>query len=50
MCHILCIGRSKKKVDDLERLLAVAKKNYTQLGGRLTEERKRLQEMKDKDK
>jgi len=37
-------------VEDLERLLEVAKKNYTQLGGTLPEERRRLQTIRDKDK
>ncbi|KAH3821267.1 hypothetical protein DPMN_123030 [Dreissena polymorpha] len=37
-------------VEDLERLLEIAKKNYTQLGGPLPEDRKRLQTIKDKDK
>ena len=31
-------------------MLEIAKKNYTQLGGRLSEDRKRLQEIRDKDK
>ncbi|KAL5005053.1 hypothetical protein ScPMuIL_018509 [Solemya velum] len=43
-------GRAKKKVEELERLLEIAKKNYTQLGGRIIEDRKRLQEIRDKDK
>lgn len=43
-------GRARRKVEDLERLLDVAKKNFTQLGGTLSEDRKRLQDIKDKDK
>ncbi|XP_052277014.1 ankyrin repeat domain-containing protein 42-like [Dreissena polymorpha] len=43
-------GRARRKVEDLERLLEIAKKNYTQLGGSLPEDRKRLQTIKDKDK
>lgn len=42
--------RAKEKLEELERLLQIAKKNYTQLGGRLSEDRKRLQEIRDKDK
>lgn len=42
--------RAKEKLEELERLLEIAKKNYTQLGGRLSEDRKRLQEIRDKDK
>ena len=40
-------GRAHKKVVELERLLEVAKKNYGQLGGRLSEDRKRLKEDRD---
>ncbi|WAR27946.1 ANR42-like protein [Mya arenaria] len=43
-------GRARRKVEDLERLLEVAKRNYTQLGGTLPEDRKRLQTIRDKDK
>ena len=42
--------RAKEKLEELERLLEIAKRNYTQLGGRLSEDRKRLQEIRDKDK
>ncbi|XP_059144476.1 ankyrin repeat domain-containing protein 42-like [Physella acuta] len=42
-------GRAKMKVDELERLLDIAKKNYVQLGGSLEEDRRRLKEMRDKD-
>ncbi|XP_005108190.1 ankyrin repeat domain-containing protein 42 isoform X2 [Aplysia californica] len=42
-------GRAKIKMDELERLLDVAKKNYVQLGGSLEEDRRRLREMRDKD-
>lgn len=44
------IVRAKEKLEELDRLLEIAKKNYTQLGGRLSEDRKRLQEIRDKDK
>ena len=40
-------GRSRKKLDELERLLEVAKKNYVQLGGKLAEDRRRLKEDRD---
>lgn len=40
-------GRARKKMDELERLLEVAKRNYVQFGGRLTEERRRLREDRD---
>jgi hypothetical protein len=43
-------GRARRKVEDLERLLEIAKRNYTQLGGTLPEDRKRLQTIRDKDK
>ena len=43
----LAKGRARKKLDELERLLEVAKKNYVQLGGQLSEERKRLKEDMD---
>ncbi|CAL1542991.1 unnamed protein product [Lymnaea stagnalis] len=42
-------GRAKMKVDELEHLLDIAKKNYVQLGGSLEEDRKRLREIRDKD-
>ncbi|KAK3801224.1 hypothetical protein RRG08_010447 [Elysia crispata] len=42
-------GRAKMKMDELERLLEVAKRNYVQLGGSLEEDRRRLREMRDKD-
>ncbi|KAI8770636.1 ankyrin repeat domain-containing protein 42 isoform X1 [Biomphalaria glabrata] len=41
--------RAKMKVEEYERLLEVAKKNYIQLGGSLEEDRKRLREIRDKD-
>ena len=37
------------KMDELERLLEVAKRNFVQLGGSLEEDRRRLREMRDKD-
>ena len=40
-------GRARKKMDELERLLDIAKSNYTQLGGRLSEDRRRLREDRD---
>lgn len=42
-------GRAKMKMDELDRLLEVAKRNYVQLGGSLEEDRRRLREMRDKD-
>ena len=42
-------GRAKMKMDELERLLEVAKRNFVQLGGSLEEDRRRLREMRDKD-
>ena len=47
---LMFLGRARRKVDDLERLLEVAKRNFTQLGGTLSEDRKRLQDIRDKDK
>ena len=40
-------GRARKKMDELERLLEIAKSNYTQLGGRLSEDRRRIREDRD---
>uniref|UniRef100_A0A0B6ZR97 Uncharacterized protein n=1 Tax=Arion vulgaris TaxID=1028688 RepID=A0A0B6ZR97_9EUPU len=42
-------GRAKVKMDEVARLLEVARKNYLQLGGSIEEDRKRLKEIKDKD-
>lgn len=42
-------GRARVRVDELERLLEIAKKNFVQLGGTLSEDRRRLREMRDKD-
>ena len=44
-----CSGRAKLRVEELERLLEIAKKNFVQLGGTLSEERRRIREMRDKD-
>ena len=41
---VCCLGRCRKKLDELERLLEIAKKNYVQLGGKLAEDRRRLKE------
>lgn len=44
-------GRAKKKVEDLERLLELAKANYKQLGGTLDDkEKQRLREIREKDR
>ncbi|KAJ8309897.1 hypothetical protein KUTeg_011762 [Tegillarca granosa] len=43
-------ARAKQRVDELERLLEISKKNYTQMGGVLAEDRKRLKEVRDKDR
>ena len=43
----ILLGRARKKMDELERLLDIAKSNYTQLGGRLSEDRRRLREDRD---
>lgn len=42
-------GRARLRVDELERLLEIAKQNYVQMGGALSEDRKRIREMRDKD-
>lgn len=42
-------GRAKLRVEELERLLEIAKKNFVQLGGTLSEDRRRIREMRDKD-
>ncbi|KAK7090405.1 ankyrin repeat domain-containing protein 42-like [Littorina saxatilis] len=42
-------GRAKLRVDELERLLEIAKKNFVQMGGSLSEDRRRIREMRDKD-
>ena len=44
----MCVtGRSRKKLDELERLLDIAKKNYTQLGGKIAEDRRKFREDRD---
>lgn len=40
-------GRARKKMEELERLLEIAKKNFLQLGGRLSEDRQRLKQDRD---
>jgi len=40
-------SRAKRKVEDLERMLDIAKDNFRQLGGELSEDRRRLQEKKE---
>jgi ankyrin repeat domain-containing protein 42 len=47
---IFTLGRSKKKIEDLDKLLEVAKKNYVQLGGQLTEDRRRLREERENER
>ncbi|XP_076435411.1 ankyrin repeat domain-containing protein 42-like isoform X1 [Babylonia areolata] len=42
-------GRAKMRVEELERLLEIAKKNFVQMGGTLSEDRRRIREMRDKD-
>ncbi|BFZ00782.1 hypothetical protein BsWGS_03821 [Bradybaena similaris] len=42
-------SRAKGKMQELQRLLDVARKNYIQLGGCVEEDTKRLKEMRDKD-
>lgn len=42
-------GRAKLRVEELERLLEISKKNYVQLGGTLSEDRRRIHEMRDRD-
>ena len=49
-CIVWCSstsGRCRKKLDELERLLDIAKKNYVQLGGKLAEDRRKLKEDRD---
>nr|CAB3221789.1 ankyrin repeat domain-containing protein 42-like [Phallusia mammillata] len=43
-------GRALKKVENLERLLRIAKDNYRQLGGELPEDRKKLREERENDR
>jgi ankyrin repeat domain-containing protein 42 len=40
-------GRARKRVEELERMLEVAKGNYVQLGGKIAEDRRRLKEDRD---
>ncbi|CAG5115429.1 unnamed protein product [Candidula unifasciata] len=42
-------SRAKVKMEELQRLLDVARKNYIQLGGCVEEDRKRLKELREKD-
>ena len=43
----LSSGRARKKLEELERLFEIAKSNYVQMGGRLTEDRRRMKEDRD---
>ena len=40
-------GRAKKRMEDLDRRLNLAKKNFVQWGGKLEEDRRRLKEDRD---
>ena len=42
--YIPLLGRSKKKMEVLERKLSVAKQNYVQFGGQLEEEHMKLKQ------
>ncbi|XP_064638781.1 ankyrin repeat domain-containing protein 42-like isoform X2 [Lineus longissimus] len=46
----MALGRSKKKIEDLDKLLEVAKTNYIQLGGQLTEDRRRLRAERENER
>ncbi|XP_074657659.1 ankyrin repeat domain-containing protein 42-like [Tubulanus polymorphus] len=41
------LGRAKKRIDELGRLVEVAKQNYTQLGGQLSEDKQRMKEKRE---
>ncbi|XP_033630922.1 ankyrin repeat domain-containing protein 42-like [Asterias rubens] len=43
-------GRAMKRVEELEKLMLVAKQNYHQLGGRLNEDREFRQQEKESDR
>jgi hypothetical protein len=43
--HVL--GRARKKMEELERLLEIATKNYIQLGGVVKEDEKRKREERE---
>ncbi|XP_072034713.1 ankyrin repeat domain-containing protein 42-like [Amphiura filiformis] len=43
-------GRAIKRVEELERLLRVAKQNYRQLGGRLEEDREEMHHERESDR
>lgn len=42
-------GRAKKRIEELQRLMEIAKKNFSQLGGRLLEDRQREAALREKD-
>ncbi len=41
------LGRAKRKMDELQRLLETAKMNYQQLGGELEEDKIKQEERKE---
>ena len=47
---LFLLGRARKKIDDLERLLDVAKNNFRQLGGKLDEDKKKAREVKEAER
>ncbi|XP_064615076.1 ankyrin repeat domain-containing protein 42-like [Liolophura sinensis] len=45
----LAKGRAKKRIEELQRLMEIAKKNFSQLGGRLLEDKQREAALREKD-
>ena len=43
-------GRARKKIDELDRLLEIAKNNFRQLGGKLNEDREKAREIKESER
>lgn len=44
------LGRARKKIDELDRLIEVAKNNFRQLGGKLEEDREKAREIKESER
>lgn len=44
------LGRARKKIDDLEGLLEIAKNNFRQLGGKLREDTQKARELKESER
>ena len=50
MINSINLGRGLKRVEELEKLILIAKQNFHQLGGRLDEDREIRQREKESDR